>query len=194
MDTLYVLQLENGKYYVGKTADVKRRVEQHENGRGSSWTREYTPIRIKETRPLTGQFDENNLTKEYMKNYGVDNVRGGSYTSVTLTPEQKVVLNQELNAAKDTCYTCGQKGHFANRCPKKKEKEEVVWACDQCDREFSTEFGCKVHMRSCKPPTPPRNQRSNGKPKSGSCYRCGRTGHYSPDCYASSHVKGYTLD
>ena len=28
----------------------------------------------------------------------------------------------------------------------------------------------------------------------GACFRCGRTSHYSPDCYARTHVRGYELD
>lgn len=37
----------------------------------------------------------------------------------------------------------------------------------------------------------------NPKPepkKSGACYRCGRTSHWSPDCYATFHVDGYEID
>ena len=34
---------------------------------------------------------------------------------------------------------------------------------------------------------------SSKKSSSGKCYRCGRAGHFSSNCYASKHVKGYYL-
>ena len=43
---VYVLELEHGKYYVGKTTNVPRRFKQHLSGSSSIWTRMFRPIRI----------------------------------------------------------------------------------------------------------------------------------------------------
>lgn len=207
MDILYVLELQDNKWYVGKTSDLGARFKQHQSGTGAAWTRTYKPISIQESRRLKDVYDETNTTKEYMKKYGIDNVRGGSFVQPVLGEDVERVLRQELRGDLDVCFTCGLKGHFASTCrapvPKNphqelrdyadrlakkygKPKEEEVWGCDFCDRTFTTKFGCSVHERSCQPPSPPR--------KAGACYRCGRTGHYSPDCYASRHVNGRELD
>ena len=37
-EEVYVLELEKGKIYVGKSNNVKRRIWLHENNNGSSWT------------------------------------------------------------------------------------------------------------------------------------------------------------
>jgi predicted GIY-YIG superfamily endonuclease len=84
----YVLKLEEGKWYVGKTNDPWNRLTQHVNENGSAWTRKYPPLQVHEVKPHASKFDEDNVTLEYMGTYGIDNVRGGCYVQVVLPPEQ----------------------------------------------------------------------------------------------------------
>lgn len=185
METLYVLQCEDGTYYVGKSKDVAKRFKEHTSGNGSAWTSVHKPLRIVETRPLRNDHDENNLTKDYMKKYGVENVRGGSYSQITLSHQTKSVLESEIRGNTDACFKCGEKGHFARDC-----EEEVVWECDHCDEEFETEAACVRHEKSCGGQVDYRTTARSY----GSCYKCGRRGHWAPDCYARTHVSGYELD
>jgi predicted GIY-YIG superfamily endonuclease len=187
METLYILECGDQKWYVGKTNDVQRRFKQHTEGRGAGWTREYAPLRIAETRQITSPYDETNVTKDLMKKYGIENVRGGVYCAVTLTDDQVDAIRTELRAANDSCYTCGKKGHFANQC---KRKSSFVGTCG-CGEEFLDFDEFMTHQKGC---LPRQVAVENSAPKKGTCYRCGRPGHYSPDCYARRHVKGYELD
>jgi predicted GIY-YIG superfamily endonuclease len=197
---IYVLKLEGGRYYVGKSDNIINRYQQHLNGNGSAWTRKYKPIAIDKSYENVSSFEEDKVTKEYMSKYGIDKVRGGSYVEVELSDFHRGALNMEIWAAKDLCTQCGRSGHFMKDCyattdvsGNKIEYEEDAdeWGCEYCDRTFTTAFGCSIHEKSCKE----KNTSSRRmKQSSNACYRCGRPGHYSPDCYASRHVKGYELD
>lgn len=238
---IYILKLEGGRYYVGKTDNPMKRYQEHLNGSGSVWTRKYKPVGIEKVIEKASPFDEDRYVKEYMAKYGIEKVRGGAYASILLTDEQEDNLRHELRATTDRCLTCGKTGHFANQCTKKtsftatcgcgrvflefeeflshnrmclqKQSASVsskfkfnncyncgkdghleyecpsneVWECEYCDRTFETRFGCSVHEKSCK-------SQKKVKKGGGACYRCGRPGHFSPDCYARTHKDGYDLD
>ena len=86
--TLYVLLLEQGKYYVGITSQTpEKRFQEHLHTRKSYWTEKYPPVRIIQTVDLGGldreaaQAYESRVVRKYMREKGVNNVRGGDITT-----------------------------------------------------------------------------------------------------------------
>lgn len=172
---LYVLKLEHDKWYIGKTNNVESRYEQHVNGNGSAWTRLHKPIELYLSRYTINAHDENNTTKDYMKEYGIDNVRGGAYTFIELTEDQIDCLSKEIRDISNCCYTCGKPDHFEKDCS---EIEIVEYMCEKCDTIFETEQDCEKHENKC---------------VKSHCTRCGRISHIVQFCYARTHTEGYLL-
>ena len=127
MTIVYVLQLTSNKYYIGKTdKNMQARFQEHLDGIGSEFTSKYKPTTIVEIVPNTDDFDEDKYTKKYMAQYGIDNVRDGSYTSATLHDYQKKALQTELLTSKNKCFNCEETGHFVNNCPTKNNKRSEL--------------------------------------------------------------------
>jgi len=112
---VYVLQLHKGKYYVGKTDDVLRRWNEHVDGRfGAAWTKLYPPEDIIETVNDTG-FTELAYTLKYMKEYGIDNVRGAEYCSNQLSKQQLQTIYSHIYSEDGRCFNCGGE-HYVKNC------------------------------------------------------------------------------
>lgn len=86
---LYVLLCENGRYYIGITANKKplNRILMHGDFMGARWTMKYKPVKIVRIQDIgfvtkvEAENQENDLTLSYMKAYGKQNVRGGRMTT-----------------------------------------------------------------------------------------------------------------
>jgi ferredoxin len=211
---IYVLKLEQNKYYVGKTKNVAQRYQEHLQGLGSSWTRKYKPVKLDTVIENASPFDEDKQVKIYMAQFGIENVRGGTYVAETLTDEQLQTLKAEIRSSNDLCNKCGRPSHFFKDCYAKSDTDGNVIDTNTNDQMskldlISTIIGAavsaavkealisldlvpkklikKVVKKPSKPTVPEQ------KIDSDACHRCGRTGHFAKGCYAKTHINGYDI-
>lgn len=169
---IYILKCECGKYYVGKSVNPLKRINEHMALYGSEWTRKYKPIEILKILPNCDDDDEDKYTIRYMKEYGIDNVRGGTFVRMELTKAEKEVLIEMIRGYTDACFRCGRTDHFVKNCPYDTE--------NSCSCGILSQFMNKIVTYFTKQPA-------------SVCYRCGRKEHYSSTCYAHSHIDGRIL-
>ena len=115
---IYILRLLNEKWYVGKSKNVKKRFRQHKRGRGAIWTRIHKPIEINKDIMMRCRYDEDRYTKKMMGKYGIENVRGGSYSQINLCDNTKEFIEREIRTAEDRCFRCGGTDHYTKNCDK----------------------------------------------------------------------------
>jgi len=194
---IYILKLENHKYYIGKTNNPSIRLESHFSSNGSAWTKKYKPLEVIEVIPDCDNYDEDKYTLKMMNKYGILNVRGGSFCQINLSNDNIKTIKQMLIFSNDRCYICGQSGHFGKDCKTLSistiPEVDLNEKCDCISSFFSShkKKNCllkKVYNFF--------KREENDIPKLQSkkkCFRCGRDGHNTSNCIQKRHVEGYYL-
>ncbi|MCD6476861.1 MAG: GIY-YIG nuclease family protein, partial [Candidatus Aenigmarchaeota archaeon] len=77
----------NNHFYIGQTNDFFRRMEEHENGEGSKFTKKYHPIEVLYVEPCDSREyalnRENELTLELLScTNDFDKIAGGKYAQL----------------------------------------------------------------------------------------------------------------
>jgi hypothetical protein len=165
--SIYEVKCANGKRYIGKTANLDRRMKEHFTGRGSEVTKKFEPHSAREIAQCSGYFSnevEQHFTKEAVNKYGYGNVRGGSWVNSKTLSRSSTRCASKQSAG---CYRCGRTGHLEKDCYASthidrqadlcdngedyESSENEQWVCSFCNKEFESEKGARFHeMRWCK--------------------------------------------
>ncbi len=100
----YVLELEEGKFYVGNTNNLSTRLSQHfTSSGGSHWTSKYKPLRVLQTVFPSCKHNELLYTLAYMDKYHTANVRGSYWCKekVLSDPIYNKLYKDEVKQAKN---------------------------------------------------------------------------------------------
>ena len=151
----------------------------------------------------TGHFANDCQDNEYCQSDSDEEYEELAVTEFTINGKKY------LKAEDNTMYLPNTHEEIGHWNPKTKviEKDYEVWRCSYCGKEFDTYKGAtfheNVHCKKNKCSYYEESDEENDEnyeyndfqrnKKSSNCYRCGRKGHYSSECYASKHIKGYYL-
>jgi predicted GIY-YIG superfamily endonuclease len=93
---IYILKLEKEKYYIGTTNNKYFTLQSYLNNNNAAWTRKYKPLQVIRFIEDCYDYEENIVTLNLMKLYGIPNVRGGLYNKVILDKSTLDTITQKL--------------------------------------------------------------------------------------------------
>ena len=88
-----------------------------------------------------------------MKQYGIDNIRGGNYVMDNFSDYQRSVLQKDIWKSQGRCEYCGEHCNICNNVKGiqtiYEDLNEDTITCKHCKREFDTDIEQIYH--TCRP-------------------------------------------
>ena len=219
---VYVLILEDMCWYVGKTANLENRIQQHQKGQGSMWTKKHHFVKLhhyEEVSNRSSSSEESRRTAELMFKHGVNRVRGGEFIKTedfTLDDLQALtvtighILDKDFKEVKKTL-------RIQLLPPPSPPCSQQPAECGTCGLTFVNREKLQQHAHRCillPSATNTSGKRGRSSTYSSSskgeiisapskkkkcfnkaeCSRCGRDTHQAESCYARTAVNGTYLD
>lgn len=161
---VYVLTTEkkkNNKYFVGKTDKISKNIKNYPST--CAWTNNVKFTKIADI--LLNESDSiDKIVLQYMKNYGIDNVRGGSWQQKELSNAQEEEIKKHLNKmdviSSDSESKSSKKteNHMKSSLLLSPSGQEYGtfddgtfkdWPCDICGKIFNTFVEAETHENNC---------------------------------------------
>lgn len=101
--SIFVIQLEHNKFYVGESKDPVKRLEELREGLGPQWTHLYKPLHLAEVHQFKDASTLDTYVKMFMRRHGLEHVRGGSFEAAVLAPAVHSALDEELHGESSGC-------------------------------------------------------------------------------------------
>ena len=112
---IYILALDQDKYYVGQTNKIKQRTSEHFNGHGANYTKKYNPKKVVRTF-RTGTRNnkkallfETFITLLVMKHQGWQNVKGGKLLNLNQRKIDSLSIDDRIKQIKERIRTTNLK-------------------------------------------------------------------------------------
>ena len=120
-DGVYVLQLDDGFIYVGRSNDMDARIEKHKNFSGAQWCKKHGTSNVKRLPTQTPRQPDLSLWEQketlyQMHKHGFEKVRGYMWVQDKLQKEDIQTIRKLTFEEGNLCRKCGLHGHYATSC------------------------------------------------------------------------------
>jgi predicted GIY-YIG superfamily endonuclease len=152
---IYVLKLIDDRYYVGRSGNILRRIEEHFTIGGSIYTKAYKPLKVIEVNEELTTDDERIKTLEIMEKYGWEKVRGACWCSLKIRKPyfEKNKKLMEKNTYRNKGYwdrirISNEDKEYPSNMGQKWSNEEEILLLEEVNNNIDIEIIAQNHNRT----------------------------------------------